>query len=129
MIIAVDFDGTVVTHEYPNMGQDIGATQYLLAAVDLGAKLILHTVRDGKELEDAVQWFERRGIALYGVNDNPNQHEWSTSRKIHANLFIDDLAFGVPLVVNNKDRPFVDWNQVGPAVLSRITEARKGGVA
>jgi len=125
MIIAVDFDGTCVTHEYPKIGKDIGAVSVLKKWVEHGHKLILWTMRAGKgfnynatgyskELEVAVSWLLRRGITLWGVNENPEQFKWSTSPKAYAHLYIDDAALGCPLIVNPElsDRPFVDWSRV-----------------
>ena len=114
MIIAIDFDGTCVTHEYPEVGRDLGATTTLKTLVDNGHKLILLTMRSGKTLEDAKHWFEERGIILYGVNENPSQKRWTESPKVYANLYIDDANLGVPLVKNSiaSDRPYVDWKLV-----------------
>ena len=55
MKIGIDFDGTCVTHEYPKIGKDIGAVPVLKELVEKGHKLILNTMRSGKELEDAVE--------------------------------------------------------------------------
>ncbi len=111
MIIAVDFDGTVVTHAYPRIGHDIGAVPVLKELVDKGHKLILWTMRaDGTvELDEAVEWFRRNGIDLYAVNRNPMQH-WSNSPKAFAHLYIDDMALGAPLIRGKgRDRSYVDW--------------------
>ena len=114
MTIAIDFDGTCVTHEYPEIGRDLGATTTLKTLVDNGHRLILLTMRSGKTLEDAKHWFEERGIILYGVNENPSQKRWTESPKVYANLYIDDANLGVPLVKNSiaSDRPYVDWKLV-----------------
>jgi hypothetical protein len=112
MVIAVDFDGTCVTHEYPLVGRDIGAADVLRRLVAIGHKLILWTMRDGKELQDAVEWFGLNRVELWGVGVNPEQHEWTGSRKAYAKLYIDDAAFGCPLIANGKDRPYVDWSAV-----------------
>lgn len=113
MDIAVDFDGTCVTHEYPKVGKDIGAEAVLKALVNQGHRLILNTMRSGRQLDDAVKWFTDRNIPLYGVNENPTQKEWTSSPKVYAHLYIDDAAVGVPLITNWEDRPFVDWPEVG----------------
>lgn len=113
MIIAVDFDGTCVTHEYPNVGRDVGAVPVLKRLVNSGHKLILFTMRSGKELDDAVWWFKSLGIPLYGVNTNPDQKEWTQSPKAYANLYIDDAALGCPLVYDEHSRRArVDWPEV-----------------
>jgi hydroxymethylpyrimidine pyrophosphatase-like HAD family hydrolase len=109
--IAVDFDGTVVTHEYPNIGKDIGAVEVLKEIVNKGHKIILFTMRSGKTLEEAVQWFKDNDIPLYGINKNPGQSAWTTSPKAYADIYIDDAAIGAPLIYNEElsKRPFIDW--------------------
>lgn len=113
MIIAIDFDGTCVTHAFPKIGKDIGAIPVLKSLVDNGHKLILYTMRDGITLGEAKIWFIENEIPLYAVNDNPTQHRWTTSRKVYAHLYIDDAALGIPLKHDIKlsDRPFVDWEK------------------
>ena len=113
MIIALDFDGTVVSHEYPHIGEDIGAVPVLKELVAAGHKLILFTMRSGKLLDDAVAWFERNGIELYAVNEKPEQKSWTSSVKVHANIYIDDCALGCPIRYEEDiRRPFVDWKKV-----------------
>lgn len=113
MIIALDFDGTVVTHEYPYVGDDIGAVPVLKELIAAGHQLILFTMRSGKLLDDALAWFERNGIELYAVNENPEQKSWTSSAKVHANLYIDDCALGCPIrFEDGVRRPFVDWQKV-----------------
>ena len=117
MIIAVDFDGTCVTHEFPNLGKDIGAVPVLKDLVAKGHKIILWTMRDDKvdkpdenHLEQAVLWFGQHDIPLWGIQKNPTQKHWSKSPKAFANLYIDDAALGCPLVIEpDVERPFVDW--------------------
>lgn len=112
MIIAVDFDGTCVTHEYPRVGKEIGAHYALRLLVANGHKIILNTMRGGDDLLPALEWFERYGIDLYGVNENPTQKEWTKSTKAYAHLYIDDAAFGCPLLHVPGTRPFVNWTEV-----------------
>jgi hypothetical protein len=113
MVIAVDFDGTCVTHEYPRIGRFIGAEPVLRELVDNGHHLILWTMRSNDYLMDAVQWFLDNNIGLFGVNDNPDQKSWTLSPKAYANLYIDDAALGIPLMCGLKnERPFVDWKIV-----------------
>lgn len=112
-VVAVDFDGTCVTHEYPNVGIGIGAESVLNRIVKEGGLLILWTMRGGKELDDAVNWFNIRGIPLFGIQRNPTQDSWTDSPKAYAEIYIDDAALGCPL--NTKpgvERPFVDWVEV-----------------
>ena len=115
MYIAIDFDGTCVTHDYPRIGKEIGATEVLKRLVEAGHKLILNTMRSDKELQDAVNWFKKNGIELYGVNENPTQKRWTNSPKVYAHMYIDDAAFGCPLInaPELSNRQFVDWDSVG----------------
>ncbi len=114
MFIAVDFDGTCTTHDYPRVGKPIGAVEVLKALVQARHQLILWTMRSGKELKDAIDWFEANGIPLYGAQRNPTQDEWTNSPKCYAHLYIDDAALGCPLIYEPEysDRPFVDWKKV-----------------
>lgn len=109
MIIAVDFDGTCVTHKYPLIGEEIGAPKILKQLIENGHKLILFTMRSGVELQDAVNWFKIHSIPLFGINENPQQHTWTSSPKPYAQLYIDDAALGAPLVIERGKRPFIDW--------------------
>lgn len=70
-LIAVDFDGTVVTHAYPEIGDDAGAVAVLKELTDNGCRLILYTMRSGALLDKAVKWFRDREIPLYAINENP----------------------------------------------------------
>lgn len=115
-IIAVDFDGTCVTHEYPEVGRSIGAEHVLKNLVSRGARLILFTMRSGEHLDDARAWFDKHGIPLWGVNENPEQKSWTSSPKPYAHFYIDDAALGCPLVpaglyISTK-RPYVDWDKI-----------------
>lgn len=130
MIIAIDFDGTCVTHEFPKVGKDIGAIPVLKQIVNDGHHLVLFTMRSdivnptgednelhlesGNYLSDAVQWFKDNDIPLYGIQSNPTQHSWTTSPKAYAQLYIDDAALGCPLIVDEtkSERPFVNWWKV-----------------
>lgn len=99
MTIAVDFDGTIVEHRYPKIGKELPfATQTLRMLIEDRHKLILWSVREGKLLEEAVEWCRERGIEFYAVNkDFPeedlekNQH---FSRKLKADIWIDDRNIG-----------------------------------
>lgn len=114
MFIAVDFDGTCVTHEFPNVGRDIGAVPVLKELIDNKHKLILFTIRSEQSLEDAKLWFAQHEIPLFGVNTNPIQWKFSKSRKAYANLYIDDAALGCPLIFDESicERPYADWIKI-----------------
>ena len=121
MIIAIDFDGTCVTHEYPAVGQDIGAVPVLKKLVSCGHKLVLNTMRSGQTEQDAVKWFRDNDLPLYGVNKHPTQHTWTSSPKVYANLYIDDAALGIPLKYDPSIsmKSYVDWDAVERLLVER----------
>lgn len=120
MIIAVDFDGTCVTHDFPDVGGDIGAVPVLRKLIDQGHQLILYTMRSGSSLTDAVKWFLVNDIPLYGIQYNPEQAKWTSSNKCYAQLYIDDAALGCPLIEHgDDDRPFVDWVEVEKILIAK----------
>jgi len=127
MEIAIDFDGTCVKHAYPKIGEGIGAEPVLHKLIAEGHNLILFTMRSGKQLEEAVAWFEDRSIPLYGVQSNPKQKTWTTSPKAYAQIYIDDAALGIPLVETDGERPWVDWEKV-QTLLEEQGIIRKGVV-
>lgn len=99
MTIGVDFDGTIVEDRYPKIGEEVPfATDTLRMLIKDGHKLILWSVREGKTLEEAVQWCRERGVEFYAVNkDYPEEKvEYNNhfSRKIKADMFIDDRNIG-----------------------------------
>lgn len=97
MIIAVDFDGTIVQHKYPQIGDEIPfAIESLLELQKEGHQLILWTYRTGALLYEAVDYCENKGLEFYAVNKNYPEEEFdeSVSRKIYADLYIDDRNIG-----------------------------------
>ena len=98
MTIAVDFDGTIVEHRYPKIGEEIPfATETLKILAQERHKLILWTVREGELLEEAIEWCRQRGVFFYSVNKDYPEDEKSHngfSRKLKADLFIDDRNLG-----------------------------------
>lgn len=107
MIIAVDFDGTIVEHRYPEIGRELPfATETLRMLIKEHHKLILWTVREGKLLQEAIDWCKERGVEFYAVNkDYPEEEETNNnhfSRKIKADIFIDDRNVG----------GLPDWGQI-----------------
>lgn len=134
MIVAIDFDGTIAEHEFPEIGDPVpGAFEWMRAWQDAGAKLILWTVRsdgrsadgsreNGPVLTEAVEFCRKHGIEFFAVNQNPGQASWTQSPKCYAHVYVDDAAIGCPLVESRKagNRPMVDWSVVGPAVMEMI---------
>ena len=98
MKIAVDFDGTIVEHKYPEIGKEIlFAFETLRALQEQGHQLILWTFRSGKELDEAVEYCRRNGVEFYAVNSSYPEEEFDEdydSRKIDADVFIDDRNIG-----------------------------------
>ncbi len=98
MLIAIDFDGTIVTHEYPAIGREIPFAIDTLKKLqsDLQYRLVLWTVREGKELEEAVEFCKKRGLEFYAINSNYPEEtkEHNEPRKLKADLFVDDRNLG-----------------------------------
>lgn len=97
LTIAVDFDGTIVEDKYPDIGRPIiFAFETLKKLQDEGHRLILWTYRKGSALEEAVTFCKKNGITFYAVNKSfpEEEYENSYSRKIHADVFIDDRNIG-----------------------------------
>ncbi|MBQ0050081.1 MAG: hypothetical protein KBT12_07615 [Bacteroidales bacterium] len=99
MTIAVDFDGTIVEHRYPEIGRELPfATQTLKMLIEEGHKLILWSVREGKLLDEAVAFCRERGVEFYAVNKDFPEEEIDKnrhfSRKLKADLWIDDRNVG-----------------------------------
>ncbi|GAB7087563.1 BT0820 family HAD-type phosphatase [Marinifilum fragile] len=105
MIIAVDFDGTIVEQKYPKLGKEIPfATQTLKMLQNQGHRLILWTYRSGKELSDAIEFCKSKGVEFYAINKNYPEEvfDGNISRKIKADMYIDDMNFG----------GLPDWGQI-----------------
>jgi hypothetical protein len=98
MVIAIDFDGTIVEHRYPEIGKEIPFSVETLKMLQQDRhKLILWTVREGHLLDEAVQWCKERGLEFYAVNrDYPEEarEDRGFSRKLKADMFIDDRNLG-----------------------------------
>ena len=97
LIIAVDFDGTIVEDAYPKIGKpQIFAFETLKKLQEEGHRLILWTYRCGVKLDEAVKFCKDNGITFYAVNSSFYEEEYdkSISRKINADIFIDDRNIG-----------------------------------
>ena len=99
MKIAVDFDGTIVEHRYPEIGRELPfATQTLRQLIKDRHQLILWTVRERHLLDEAVEWCRERGVECWAINkDFPEEDTTKNqvfSRKIKADVFIDDCMVG-----------------------------------
>nr|WP_319509360.1 HAD hydrolase family protein [uncultured Draconibacterium sp.] len=100
MVIAVDFDGTIVKHKYPAIGKEIPyAIETLKLIQSKGHKIILWTYRSGKELDKAVDFCKKKGLFFHAINNNFEGEEFDNtySRKIYADIYIDDRnILGIP---------------------------------
>lgn len=115
MTIAIDFDGTIVAHRYPQIGEEIPfATESLKMLIKDQHRLILWTVREGELLREAVEWCKERGVEFYAVNrDYPEEETTHTgfSRKIKADIFIDDRNLG----------ELPDWGDIYRMIQEKLT--------
>ncbi|WNH07987.1 BT0820 family HAD-type phosphatase [Thalassobellus suaedae] len=122
LIIAVDFDGTIVEDAYPKIGKPIlFAFDTLKKLQEEGHRLILWTYRCEDKLEDAVKFCEDNGVFFYSVNSSFPEEEYThnVSRKIHADLFIDDRNIG----------GFLGWGEIYQMLTNTIPpikEKKKG---
>lgn len=118
MVIAVDFDGTIVEHRYPAIGKEIPfAIATLKQLISDGHRLVLWSVREGKLLEEAVNYCRERGIEFYAVNKDFEEEDGRGrhySRKLKADLFIDDRNVG----------GLPDWGIIYTLIQRRITLAQ-----
>lgn len=108
-VIAIDFDGTVVEHRYPEIGKEmLFAFATLKALQQKGHKLILWTIRTGELLQEAVDYCKQNGVEFYAVNRNYPEEvlDASVSRKLNADIFIDDRCIG----------GFIGWSEVWQAL-------------
>lgn len=110
----VDFDGTIVKHRFPLIGEPVPHALDLMREYTqkYNCGWILDTMRSGKLLQDAVQWCEERGMKFYGIGTNPIQKTWTDSSKAYGIFSIDDRNLGVPLIMEKGCRPRVDWKKI-----------------
>lgn len=99
MTIAVDFDGTIVRHRYPDIGEEIPfAVNTLKMLIQDRHRLILWTVREGELLNDAIEWCRERGIEFYAINRDFPEEDISRNenftRKLKVDMWIDDRNVG-----------------------------------
>lgn len=127
--ICVDFDGTCVINNYAFIGKDnkycVEVLQKWVNNYNVG--IVLDTMRDGKLLYDAVNWFKERNIPLYGINSHPNQHLWKdTSNKSYGIFSVDDRNLFQPLIFDKEsNRARVDWkltDEIMTPILEKLNE-------
>lgn len=99
MTIAVDFDGTIVTHEYPRIGKPIPFAIETLKKLQQEDhhQIILWSCREGALLQEAIDYCASKGLEFYAVNSNyPEESvvEHTAPRKLTADVFLDDRNLG-----------------------------------
>ncbi len=94
-IIAVDFDGTIVDHMYPTIGnikEDV--VSRMRAEKKHGTTIIIWTCRDGIYIDIMIKYLKDNNIPYDYVNENVPWVDIS-SRKIFANEYWDDRAVNI----------------------------------
>lgn len=117
-IIAVDFDGTIVEDKYPKIGNpQIFAFETMTKLQEQGHRLILWTVRSGRKLDEAVEFCKENGIEFYAINKNYPEEvlDNKTSRKIYADIFIDDRNIG----------GFLGWGEIYQLFFNKEAQEKK----
>ncbi|WP_299113303.1 BT0820 family HAD-type phosphatase [uncultured Winogradskyella sp.] len=118
LILAVDFDGTIVEDAYPSIGKpQLFAFETLKRLQNDGHRLILWTYRDGKRLEEAVAFCKENGVEFYAVNKSFPEEQYSKDKspKIHADFFIDDRNIG----------GFIGWGKAYQILTNEIPNIEK----
>ncbi len=100
MIIAIDFDGTLVRSVWPAIGSPVsGAIETMRQWHRAGHRIIIWTCRAGAELEACEQWLIANGVPFDAINENLPERialYGSDTRKASADLYLDDKAVGAP---------------------------------
>ena len=115
MLIAVDFDGTIVEHKYPKIGREIPfATDTLKRLIQDGHRLILWTIRYGPTLQEAVDWCKERGVEFWSVNSDFAEQDVAKeerSPKVKCDMYIDDRNVG----------GLPDWGTIYDMITNNLT--------
>jgi len=95
MTIAIDFDGTIVGHNYPNIGElKPNAKETINKWYESGHKIIIWSCRDNKEKKEAIDFLKEHGIKFHTFNENVKvSDDFNPYPKIFAHLYIDDRGF------------------------------------
>ena len=122
IVIAVDFDGTIVTHGFPGIGKEIpGAVRTLKKLQkDYNCALILWTCRTGYTLAEALQWCTDRRLMFDAVNSNVD-FVWGSTPKIFYDILIDDKAIDLS-GTSDAEFDMLKWDDTFHAVLDRINK-------
>jgi len=118
LIIAIDFDGTIVEDAYPKIGKPmIFAFETMKKLQSEGHRLILWTYRSDRKLQEAVDFCKQQGLEFYAINKSYPEEEFDRkiSRKINATFFVDDRNIG----------GFIGWTAVHKLLLNYEPEIKK----
>lgn len=116
MIFAVDFDGTIVEHRFPDIGEEKPAALHTLRQLQrAGHKVIIWTCRCATFLDDAKKWFYAQGFQPDAYNENVDTMWGIAGPKVYADVYIDDRSFP----------PFTDWGQVWTEYLNSDGSGKK----
>ena len=118
LIIAIDFDGTIVEDAYPKIGKPIiFAFETMKKLQSEGHRLILWTYRSDIKLQEAVDFCKQQGLEFYAINKSYPEEEFDgkISRKINAAFFVDDRNIG----------GFIGWTAVHKLLLNYEPEIKK----
>lgn len=119
--LGLDVDGSFFLDAYPSLGEPApDAVRVCKRCNEEDVLICVFTMRDNEKLDEAVEAIEGEGVELYGINENPDQHTWTTSPKVHYDLLVDDKAAGCPLVhPEDGGKPYVDWNAIEDILIEK----------
>ena len=123
MIFAIDFDGTIVEHKFPEIGALLpGAKETINALVDAGHRVIIWTCRTSQDhagpnssIWAVHKFLTENGIKFTTINNNVPDLSFQPSPKVYADVYIDDRNFG----------GFPGWDYVALAYLGEEPEFLK----
>jgi len=112
-IFAIDFDGTIVEHEFPDIGPEkFGAIETMKALQKVRHKIIIWTCRTGEMLDVMEQWFKKKNFVPDSINKSlvPYSSYGFSFPKVYADIYLDDRSFP----------PFTDWKSVQRQFLNEV---------
>lgn len=123
-LVAIDFDGTIAEHRFPEIGPAVpGAFFWIKKFQEAGANIALWTMRGRRNgLYDAIEFCRQNGVVFDLVNEQNPLASWAEGPKLYCQSYIDDNAAGCPLITLDDGSFYVDWEAIGPGVLKRILE-------
>lgn len=108
MTFAIDFDGTVVEHRFPEIGKEVeGAVQTMKQLQAAGHEIIIWTCRCEPYLGPMTAWLKERGFTPDAVNSNVAHSKAFGVPKVLADVYVDDKSFP----------PFTNWYELWCAFL------------